>query len=194
MPVSPRIPWELVERIIGHSGDNRKALCSLSRTCRQLRPRSLCLMVANIDIVERDQVIAFCDFLEAYPQLCPLVHSIRTSPTTFMPVPFLHMLPNLTDVTLRRPFSERTIISLPMSVLTCYRMFGSSIKALHLHILCFKTLQDLCRVLLAFTGIQELNCGFLDTSAAVKSYAELERNKLRISTQLSLKALTVSTM
>ncbi|TBU38242.1 quinon protein alcohol dehydrogenase-like superfamily [Dichomitus squalens] len=108
---SPRLAWELIERIISLSGDDRRTLRSFSLTCHQLRPRSLCLMIADVAIMERAQVVAFRDFLEAYPHFCPFVYSIIADPTTFMPFPLLRILPNLTITQwFTAPTPERTLL------------------------------------------------------------------------------------
>ncbi|TBU41432.1 hypothetical protein BD309DRAFT_827012, partial [Dichomitus squalens] len=52
---SPRLPWEVIERTISHSGDDRTTLQSFSLTCKQLRPRSLCLMFDEVPFISQRQ-------------------------------------------------------------------------------------------------------------------------------------------
>ncbi|TBU57238.1 hypothetical protein BD310DRAFT_959744 [Dichomitus squalens] len=55
MSASPRLPWEVIERTISHSGDDRTTLQSFSLTCKQLRPRSLCLMFDEVPFISQRQ-------------------------------------------------------------------------------------------------------------------------------------------
>lgn len=100
---SPLLPWEIIERVIGYSGDHPETLFSFSLTCRQLRPRALCFMVASADFKNRDQIFDFCDFLQAKPHLKPLVLSITVILVDFAPFPLLHILPSLSKISFVSP-------------------------------------------------------------------------------------------
>ena len=78
---SPSLTWEVLERIIGHSGDHPQTLLSFSLTCRGLSPRALCFLVADVHSQSPRSVdiFDFCDFLQAKPHLTHLVHSIVQS-------------------------------------------------------------------------------------------------------------------
>ncbi|TBU26468.1 hypothetical protein BD311DRAFT_762451 [Dichomitus squalens] len=176
MSASPHLAWELIERIISHSGDDRRTRYSFSLTCRQLRPRSLCILVADVDITERARVVAFRDFLEAYPYFCPFVRSIGADPTTFMPFPLLHILPNLTNTQWSTPSKQPQVkLSLPQPLLTCYRRFGTNITSLSLSQLFFKTFQEFCRVLLAFTALKDLSCRSLEIGRTATNGTALQQ-------------------
>ncbi|TBU23007.1 hypothetical protein BD311DRAFT_732137 [Dichomitus squalens] len=192
MSASPRLAWELIERIICHSGDDPDILCSFSLTCSQLRPRSLCLMVADVEIRKREQVAAFRDFLESFPHLCPFVRSVTTDPAVFTPFPLLYILPSLSKFTwITNQLERHDVLSLPLSVLTCFRRFGTNITALYISDLHFKTLQDFCRVLLAFPRLQELNCKSLSIREPVSNSVSLELIKRRLSQQLNPRTVTM---
>ena len=102
MSAASRFSWELIERIISHYDDDLQTLCSFSRTCRELRPHSLCLMVAKVEIYERKQVAAFRDFLVAFPQYRTFVREILTRASTFMPFPLIPMAWSLSTSVIRR--------------------------------------------------------------------------------------------
>ena len=201
MSAASRFSWELIEHIISHYDDDLQTLCSFSRTCRQLRPHSLCLMVAKVEIYERKQVAAFRDFLVAFPQYRTFVREILTRASTFMPFPLLHMLPNLTKMHMThmaQPISPLRVwgmqgprfASLHPSVLTCYRNVGTRITTLWLSGV-FMTLPDLCRVLLAFTGIKRLHCSNVTIEKTLHNNTELQRNMLYLSRRVSLESLHV---
>ncbi|TBU54432.1 WD40-repeat-containing domain protein [Dichomitus squalens] len=192
MSSSPRLAWELLERIICFSGGDAETLYSFSLSCSQLRPRSLCLMVANVVIMERKQVAAFRDFVEAYPHLRPFVRSITTQPATFMPFPLLAILPNLTAIIWTTPWpGSPSTVSLPQPVLTSLRRFGTNVTTLDLWKLSFKTLPEFCRMLLAFTSVKRLLCQSLSIRGKVSNNASLELFTQRLSQQLSLRSITM---
>ncbi|KAM5530353.1 hypothetical protein V8D89_015972, partial [Ganoderma adspersum] len=91
---SPRLPWEVIERVIDNSVRRPNTLCSISLTCRQLRPRSHLAMFRRIQLESSDHVFAFVAFLLANPQLKPLVCTIIVTPTAFGPS-LLSILPNI---------------------------------------------------------------------------------------------------
>ncbi|TBU25001.1 quinon protein alcohol dehydrogenase-like superfamily [Dichomitus squalens] len=193
MSDSPRLPWEVIERIVSHSGDHRTTLHSLSLTCKQLRPRSLCLMFAEVRFEFRDtaDVLAFRDFLDAYPHLRPLVRSIRTHRNAYLALHLLCFLPKLTHITMNGLGPERWECSLPQRVLACYRVVGTRIKTLKLSSLSFPNLQEFCRILLAFTGIRTLSCSLLDIRNTTCASAQLAQFKQHLSRQLRLSTLEI---
>ena len=191
MFASPRLPWELIERIIGHCGDDPELLRNFSLSCPQLRPRSLCLMVADVKLKKREQIFAFRDFLGTHPHLRQLVASIRTWPDTSAPFHILHILPNVTKITIcGDPIGRGS--SLPPPVLASYRTSATRVQILHLSTITFPTLQEFCRVLQAFTGMRELCCSDVDASSATGSSSNLRLNKWRLSQRLLLTTLSVS--
>ncbi len=55
---SPLLPWEGIERVISHSCDSDRhpeAIRNFSLTCRELRLRSLCLLVADLAFLHQGQ-------------------------------------------------------------------------------------------------------------------------------------------
>ncbi|KAI1795654.1 hypothetical protein LXA43DRAFT_881570 [Ganoderma leucocontextum] len=183
---SPRLPWEVIERVIGHSCDHQNTLGSLSLTCRQLRPRALCLMVAHVELKSRDRIFDFCAVLQAKPHLKPLVRSTVVDPTDFAPVPLLRILPNLSEI---RFTSKKTVIAIHQSNLTCFRHYGIHIQTLHLSNLSFATYLPLARVLLAFTNLVHLTCTDIKITTSGKQLAQLGMLKQRLSQRLRLKSL-----
>ncbi|TBU21881.1 WD40-repeat-containing domain protein [Dichomitus squalens] len=195
MSASPRLPWEVIESIISYSGDHRTTLHSFSLTCRDLRPGSLCLMFAEVrhEFKETAEILAFRDFLNTSPHLRPLVRSIRTFRHAHLAFHLLRFLPNLTHITLE----DRDIgylhpaCSLPQPVLACYRASGTHIEALNLYNTSFSNLQELCRLLLAFTGLQTLSCRLLETRSTMCTSAQLAQIQQRLSQQLRLRILEI---
>ena len=96
--MSPVLPWEVIERVVDQSCDDSGTLHNFSLTCRQLRPRALCFMVASADFKNRDQIFGFCDFLQTRPHLKPLVLSITVNLVDFAPFPLLYILPSLSEI------------------------------------------------------------------------------------------------
>ena len=195
----PKLPWEVLERIIGHCSGDPQTLRHCSLTCRQLRPRSLCLLVSEIDLTKksRDDVFALCHFLLAYPHLLLLVDTIATCPDVFAPFPLLHVLPNLSQLVFTRGShngrdQRLELNSLPLSILTCYQRFGANVATLHLSYLSFPTYQELGRLLLAFPAIKELHCDFVTIRRTNNTGAQLDHVKRRLSRLQELKALVVN--
>ena len=186
---TPRLPWELLERVIGNSGDHPKTLYSLSLTCRQLRPRALCLMVADVVLKRRDRIFDFCAILEAKPHLKALVRSAVVDPMDFAPIPVLRILPNLSELHFA---TKGTIIALHQSNLTCFRHYGTHVQTLHLSSVSFATYLPLARVLLAFTNLVHLTCTDIRITASEKQLPHLGVLQTRLSQRLQLKSLTVS--
>ncbi|TBU30204.1 WD40-repeat-containing domain protein [Dichomitus squalens] len=195
---SPKLPWEVLERIINHSGDNLQVLRNISLTCRQLRPRCLCLMVTDIALSKKSRadVFALCDFLQVYPHLGPLVGSITSRPDNFPPFPLLHVLPNLSQLTFTRGTHNTSdqrleLGSLPLSVLTCYRRFGTPVVTLRLSYLSFPTYAEFCRLLLAFASIREFYCDFVKIRQTDITIAQLDRTTRCLSQSLHIRTLTL---
>ena len=163
----PLLPWEIIERIIGHSCDP-ETIYNFSLTCSDLRPRSLCLLVSDASLHSRDQVFDFCEFLKAKPHLKPLVRSILVDPGNFAPVPLFHMLPNLSEVHFvgidcmdgdygsRHPSFSRMVLN--ESTLKSCRFPTTHIQTLSLSDVSFATSLQFLRVLSAFATIVHLVC------------------------------------
>ena len=186
---SPRLPWEVIERIIAHSGDESETLLRFSLTCRDLRPRALCLLVGVVYLKRRVNIFDFCDFLAAKPHLKPFVRSVAMNPNNFAPFPLLSILPDLADLTFIGYDLHAVITVLNRSSLICCKRFGVHIQALHLSDLSFPTYLEFARLLLAFTNIRHLFC----SDVVIKSEgnrAPLDVVKPRLSDRLHL--LTVS--
>ncbi|KAI1783219.1 hypothetical protein LXA43DRAFT_956510 [Ganoderma leucocontextum] len=169
----PRLPWEVIERVINHSAGRPKTLQSLALTCRQLRPRSRIVMFARVQFKDRDNVFAFVDFLQDNPHLpmpicahspMPVVRSIIVRPVDFAPFPLLHILPNLSEIEFSpypqvySPWTREVFPYLHQSSLTSFHLFGTHIKILHLFDLSFATSLAFVQVLLAFPSITDLVC------------------------------------
>ncbi|KAI1791285.1 WD40-repeat-containing domain protein [Ganoderma leucocontextum] len=162
---SPRLPLEVIERVIGHSGDHRSTIHNFSLTCSDLRPRSLCFLVTDAEFQSRDQIFDFCDFLRAKPHLKCFVRSITVHPNHLAPVPLLKDLPNLSDFTfadswLKRVDSYRDLPAtlLHQSTLTSCHLLGMHIQTLRLSDLLFATPLAFVRALSAFPNIVHLAC------------------------------------
>ena len=191
---TPLLPWEVLERIIGHSGDHPQTLRNFSLTCRDLRPRALCLLVADVCLNNRGKTFDFCDFLQASPHLKPFVRSVALNPKDFAPFPLFSVLSNLSQVkfTLTQPIKPqiRAVTDLNRCSLTCCKVFGTHIQALHLSHLSFSTYFDFARVLLTFTTLTNLVCtGVVIISEGNKaSLSVLER---RLSKRLHLRTVSL---
>ena len=157
---SPALPWEVIERIIGHSWHDYPTIRNFSLTCRELRPRSLCLLVAEAVLHSRDKIFNFCDFLRAKPYLKPLVRSILVDPNNFAPVPLLRLLPNLSEIRFTFDNDNGDFIHtvLNQSVLTSCRLLSTRIQTLSLAYLSFAASLQFLQILSAFTNIVHLNC------------------------------------
>ena len=159
---SPLLPWELVEKIIGCSCDpgdcNYEVIRNFSLTCHQLRPRSLCFLVANASLSSRDKVFDFCDFLQDKSYLKPFVRSIAIHPKDFAPVPLLRILPNLSEIKFVNTTGRQAPMVLNQSSLKCCQRLSTHIHTLSLSHLYFATSIQFLHVLSAFTGIVHLAC------------------------------------
>ena len=169
MPLISRplaLPWEILERVIEHSSDDLDLLRSFSLTCRQLRPRSFTLILAQyVFLNSRDQASDFSDFLLKHPKIQPLIHSIIISPADFRPFPLVNMLPRLSTLLFTSPGyreyddpEDRPYSEIHHTTINCYRLFGTRIHTLSLNHVSFQTLSDLVRLLLAFPTTAQLSC------------------------------------
>ena len=204
MPLISRslaLPWEIIERVIEHASDDRNLLRSFSLTCRQLRPRSFTLILAQYVFLEtRDRVSNFCDFLLEHPELRPLIHSILISPDDFRPFPLANMLPCLSTLLFISPRhgeplsflkKRRPTIEIHHSTITCYHLFGKCIHTLSLNHLSFQTSSDLYRLLLAFPMTTQLSCNDIFIKTEEKEAPAMTVLRSRLSNQLQLDTLHV---
>ena len=191
---SPLLPWELIERVIGHSGGHRETLRRFSLTCHNLRPRALCLLVADVHFKSRDQIFDFCDFLQANPHLKTLVCSITVKPGDFAPFPLLSVLPNLSKLKFYPPPNTRqrdrkAATVLNRSTVACCRSLGTNIQTLHLSQLSFPTCLDFARLLLMFANLTHLCCSGVFLRAE-KNQTHVDVVKRRISDRLHLSTVS----
>ena len=191
---SPRLPWEVLERIISYCGDVLDTLCSLSLTCRQLRPRSQGVIFARVDLTRSKdrRVFLFVAFLEASanPNLEPLVLSVAVRPIDFGPS-LLYLLPNLSAIEcLSSGPSEASVLPLHHTSLACFRRLGTHVQTLHLVNISFSTSLAFTQVLLALGSIAHLVC----TEVVIKTEGKgpLDVAKRRLSERLRLRSLAVS--
>lgn len=191
----PLLPWEVIERVISYSGDHRGTILSFSLTCRDLRPRSLCLLVADATFEGREQTFDFCDFLQTNPYLKAFVRSIAVDPNHFSPVPLFNVLPNLSDITFTSQRSKLAIstIVLHQSTLTGCQCLGIHVRTLCLSDLLFTTSLDFARALSAFTNVIHLACTAVFIKAEGRpSRGPLEVVRRRLAGRMRLQTLTAS--
>lgn len=189
---SPRLPWEVLERIISYCGDVLDTLCSLSLTCRQLRPRSQGVIFARVDLTRsKDRgVFPFVAFLEANPDLKPLVLSIVIRPIDFGPS-LLYILPNLSAIEcLSSGPSEVSALPLHHTSLACFRRLKTHVQTLHLVNISFPTSLAFTQVLLALGSVTHLVC--TDVVIKTEGKGPLDVAKRRLSKSLRLRSLAVS--
>ena len=217
---SPRLSWELIEQVIDLSSRRPNTLCSLSLTCRQLRPRSRLVMFSHVQLESSDHVFAFVAFLLANPELRPFVHTVIVTPAAFGPS-LLHILPNLASLecvdemqleepedeedednettnvpylvqnTGRAHYVHRTSLNMHHTSLACFKRLGADIRTLRLNSVSFPTSLVFAQVLSAFSRITHLVCKKVQIKAA-GSEAPLEVIRRRLSKQMQLKSLFVS--
>ena len=152
------LPWELIERIIGHSCDDPNAIRNFSLTCRELNPRSICLLVAEPRLYSRDKIFDFSDFLQAKPHLQPLVRSITVGPDDFAPFPLLRILPNLSKIEFADAYATPPDMVLNRSTLTICQLLGTRIQSLSFCNINFTTSIRFLQVLSAFPSLVHLSC------------------------------------
>ena len=146
--MAPALPWEVIERVIGHSAHHRAMLWSFSLTCHDLRPYSLSILVSDVDLKNRDQIFDFCDFLQAKPHLKCFALSLTLNPNDFVPIPLLSLLPNLSSLTLFCPEDHHhavkpsSLVILNRSTIICCQLYGAQIDTLHLSVLRFAAFPD----------------------------------------------------
>ncbi|KAI1785777.1 hypothetical protein LXA43DRAFT_104173, partial [Ganoderma leucocontextum] len=189
---SHQLPWEVIERVIDHSGGHPNTLRSLSLTCSQLRPRSRCLMFSRVDLRSRNAVFEFLDFLQDNPILKSFVRSIVVQPDDLAPFPLLHILSNLSEITFtaRHPHAKQAVPALHQSSLTCFHRFGTHIQTLCISYLLFPTYLPFARILLAFPNVIHLTCTAVEIETA-GDRAPLEVIRQRLCKQMQLKTLTI---
>ena len=196
---SPLLPWEVIERVIGHSYDlgrpyykNSRSILNFSLTCRDLRPRTLCFLVADVVLHSREKVFDFFDFLQAKPHLKPFVRSICVDFGNFVPIPLLqvHVLPNLSKIEFRDwNFESLYLPSLNQSTLTCSQLLSAHIQTLSLCVLCFKSSIYFFQIPSAFPNILHLVCEDAFIKQEDKTSA-LEVAKQRLSQRLHLRTVS----
>ena len=199
---SPLLPWEVIERVISHSAgdlgrlydENSESILNFSLTCRDLRPRSLCFLVADVVLHSREHIFDFCDFLRAKPHLKTFVRSISVDPRTFVPVPLLQadVLPNLSQIEFI-DLKGDPLCSLNQSSLTCSRLLSAHIRTLFLYALSFKSDIYFIQILSAFPKIAHLVCQdvFIDREDGT-SARPAEVAKQRLSKRLHLRTVSSS--
>ena len=191
----PRIPLEVIERVIGHSHNDPKLLHSFSLTCSQLLPRSRCLMLsAGVKLTSRDHAFALVDFLQNNPHLKPFITSVTVQPADLPPFPLLHILSDLSEITFTPHWPNMSAVpgpSLHPSNLTCFQRFGSRVQTLRLFRITFSTCLAFAQLLLALSSIEHLHCSNVAIATA-GNQAPLAVAKQRLSEKLQLRSLAVS--
>lgn len=192
---SPRLPWEVLERIVGHS--STRTICRFSLTCRELRPRSRCLLVSDVTFHNRNKIFDFCDFLKAKPDLKPLVRSLLVDPNHFCPFPLLHMLPNLSKIKLGETVFPPGGVLLPVTInqstLTSCRFLSTNIQSLTLFDLQFQgTPIQFLHALSAFTSIIHLVCSDIYINCKSELLTPLDVAKQRLARKLHLRTVSLS--
>ncbi|TBU40791.1 hypothetical protein BD309DRAFT_869571 [Dichomitus squalens] len=189
------LPWEVLERVIDHF----VILRSFSLTCRQLRPRTLLFMMESCHFHAKDEVFAFCDFLQAKSEFLSLIQSLFVCPIDFLPFPLIRILPNIS--TLRfiiRRFGEyarpadRPVVDLHPSALSCYRVYGERIRTLSLDHLSFTTYSDFFRLVLAFPNATEIICQDVLVKIPPTNASAIDVVKRKLSKQPRLETIKVS--
>ena len=198
MSLALKLPWEVIERVISYS-DDVETLRSFSLTCRQLRPRSTCSLMAHVQLWDRDNIFEFCEYLHVHSHLRPLVRAIRIDPENFAPFPLLRLLQNLSRITLvaydqgSKPGSDsRDSLVLHRSLFTSCRYLAKQVQTLELSGSQSWTLQQLSQTLSAFTGVRELvlkDVSLVETIGSTAMQGTEERLTQRL---CGVKSLTVS--
>ena len=188
-------PWEVIESIIDLSYEDAKTLRSFSLTCRQLRPRSFRRMIAYIHLKSQDAVFDFCDHVKAHPSLRPIVNTLTIDLADFAPFPLLHILPNLSQITLvaaHSPQDDPYAYTLHPSSLTCYQRFGTRIRSLRLSGTHCWTPEEFSRLLLAFQHIEDLVCGDVRLVTVAGNAPRTQVAKQNLARRMRLRSMTVS--
>ena len=192
------LPWEVLERIIDHAHDDLALLRYFSLTCRQLRPRSLWLLMNHFHFVDRDQTYAFCDFIQAKPKFLPLIQSLFVCPGGFPPYPLLDMLPNLSSLRFIigrfKEYASRDVrptVHLHPSTLLSYQISGKAIRTVSLDCLSFQTACDVFRLILAFPNVTKVICHDILVKSHTISAPAMDLVESKLSKQLRLKGLEV---
>ena len=105
----PRLPWEVIERVIDCFRGRPETLQILALTCRQLLPRCRLAIFARVWFRDRGHVLKSVKFLrdEANSHLKPFIRSIVIWPADFEPH-LLCNLPNLSEIWFSLKFRPRT--------------------------------------------------------------------------------------
>ena len=185
-----------------HTTDNFDLLRSFSLTCRQLRPRSFNLIIAQYVFLDsRDKVSDFCDFLLKRTELKSLIHSIAISPADFRPYPLVNMLPHLSKLLFILPgyrrydLSDRQpAIEMHRSTITCYHSFGERIHTLALNQLSFRNSSTFYKLLLAFPTLTQLSCNDVTIKSRKAETPATMFTRSKLSRQLRLETLQVRTL
>ncbi|PIL26173.1 transporter [Ganoderma sinense ZZ0214-1] len=169
----PRLPVEVIERIIDMSSADTKTLSDISQSCRTLLTRSRLRLFVRIHIRTMQQMRAVGDFLDHRPWLHSLIQRVAIGPSNgvdsspipdreqlalamVVPLP-LFKLPNLThwEILFDRPSGGPTL-SLNRSASSGFGYYGIHIRTLTLKHVHFPSLADFGRLLLAFSNIRDL--------------------------------------
>ena len=192
------LPWEVIEIVIDHASDDLDLLRSFVLTCRQLRPCSFSLIMAQyVFLNSRDRASAFCDFLQSKATLRQRIHSISISPADFRPFPLINMLPRLSTLFVSCGYKkygrryDRPIVELHPTIINCYHSFGRRIHTLSLDHLSFRTPCDFFRLVLAFPRITQLTCNDILIASPGLRASAMEVVRRKLSKQLPLEILHV---
>lgn len=187
---APRIPWEIIERVIDHAVDSSRTLYSLTLTCSNLRPRGTIVLFYHIKPKNRDQLFIIHAVLQANPHLQPCVRLLSIPSPEFSPHPLLRMLPNLSEINLEHNgdrLRERPIAFHPSVLKYCHH-YGKDIRTLSLRNIRFLSPSAFSDILLSFPRIKSLSCHDLHVE---KDNSHQDLTPRRLSDRLHLSALTV---
>ena len=195
------LPWEIIERVIDHAWKDLDVLYTFSLTCRQLRPRSVWLMIIDVYLGSRDKAFAFSNFLCTNTGL-PLqehIKSLNVSPANFPPFPLVQLLPNLSILRFVSPENgkhqvreDRLTVRIHPTTLSYYPLCGKRIRALSLCGLSFVTSSDLFRLVLAFPNITEIVCEDILITTPINNPAALNVTREKLFKHLRLETVDVS--
>ena len=168
-PFPSTLPLETEEDIIDQLSDYVPALRHCALTCRAWLPRSRFHLLRSVHIKSGQELEAFSDMLDAYPDRRLRVRSVTMAPEykesnprrlleTF-PAALLAIAPNLcswevTQASMRS--TARDILFFHNTTLT--RLRYSSIEELHLCSVRLGSLAELIRLVMAFRRLGSLKC------------------------------------
>ena len=197
-PISPILPWEVIETIIDQCPKDTITLCNLALTCRQLKPRSIHVLFSHVVLRSRRAHFSLCDVLRARPHLQSLVLSVNIGLMNFAPFPLLSMLPQLHHIAFDDLVGNGSLLNMfgstvNASTLMCCHRFGGGIRSLTIDQLQPSTYTAFLNVLLAFTGIEDLTCRDIKIRrACIDAGAPVNRLHRLLSAQMRLRTLRVS--